>query len=44
MNGKIATDAQFPASVGRAQRRDFLLRETDRRGWLQVARADGGGG
>jgi len=26
MNGKIETDAQFPASLGRAQRRHFPVR------------------
>ena len=40
MSGNIETDAQFLASLDRAQKRHFLLREAARQAALQAALAD----
>ena len=40
MSAKIETDAQFLASLDRAQKRHFLMREATRRAALQAALAD----
>jgi hypothetical protein len=40
MNAKIETDAQFLASLDRAQKRYFLMRERERQALLQASLRD----